>query len=304
MSDLLISIIFSLIAAFAWGLNSHVVRKGMQNNHPMLAMVMRALGAFPILILISIIISGITSITVYFKDDILVLVLLTSVLIVLGDGAFLYALKYYPVKIMTPIASIYPLITTFILIITGTEEINSTIIIGTILIIIGVVIVTNGARNDNSDDKTDFNIKIILLGFFAAISWGTSIFFVRIILEFEGTDSIGLTGIRTLFMGLIGLIYAISNKNVRQLYIQQDRESKKKTAKLMFISGVIGWVIGASSFFYAIQKIGAAIPTPITSTNPIISVVFGKFFGIEDINKQQFLGIVFSVIGTITIVIQ
>lgn len=293
-----------MLAALVWGLNSHIVKKGMRNNHPMIAMVLRALGAFPILIIISVILSGTKSLTIYFTEDILPLILFTSTLIVLGDGAFLYSLKYYPVKIMTPIASIYPLVTTIMLVLTGTEEISSTIIFGTILIIIGVIIVTNGARNDKNGDGSGFHINMLLLGFFAAGAWGISIFFVRRILEFEGTDSIGLTGIRTLLMGLIGLFYVLSNKNVRQSYKLQEREEKLKTAKFMFLSGILGWVIGASSFFFAVQQIGAAIPTPITSTSPIISVVFGKIFGIENINKQQFLGIIFSVLGTITIVIQ
>lgn len=293
-----------MLAALVWGLNSHIVKKGMRNNHPMIAMVLRSLGAFPILIIISVILSGTKSLTIYFTEDILPLILFTSTLIVLGDGAFLYSLKYYPVKIMTPIASIYPLVTTIMLVLTGTEEISSTIIFGTILIIIGVIIVTNGARNDKNGDGSGFHINMLLLGFFAAGAWGISIFFVRRILEFEGTDSIGLTGIRTLLMGLIGLFYVLSNKNVRQSYKLQEREEKLKTAKFMFLSGILGWVIGASSFFFAVQQIGAAIPTPITSTSPIISVVFGKIFGIENINKQQFLGIIFSVLGTITIVIQ
>ena len=105
-------------------------------------------------------------------------------------------------------------------------------------------------------------------------------------------------------MGLIGLFYVLSNKKVRDSYKSQEMGEKRKTAKLMFLSGILGWVIGASSFFFAVQKIGAGIPTPITSTNPIISVVFGKLFGIENINKQQFIGIIFSVLGTIIIVIQ
>lgn len=304
MAELLVSILFSMLAAFVWGLNSHIVKKGMKNNHPMIGMVMRSVGAFPILIIISYFVSGIESLTIYLTGEILPLVILTSSLIVLGDGAFLYALKYYPVKIMTPISSIYPLVTTGILILTGTEIIGPTIIVGTVLIIIGVIIVTNGARNEKNGDGSGFHLNMLLLGFFAAGAWGTSIFFVRKILEFEGTDSIGLTGIRTFLMGLIGLFYVLSNKNVRNTFKSQEKEEKRKMAKYMFLSGIFGWVIGASSFFFAVQNIGAAIPTPITSTNPIISVVIGKLFGIENINKQQFTGIIFSVLGTIIIVIQ
>ena len=49
----------------------------------------------------------------------------------------------------------------------------------------------------------------------------------------------------------------------------------------MGISGILGFVIGASALFLSVQSIGAGIATPISSTNPVVSVSIGIMFGWE-----------------------
>jgi drug/metabolite transporter (DMT)-like permease len=68
-------------------------------------------------------------------------------------------------------------------------------------------------------------------------------------------------------------------------------------------SGIVGWVLGASLFFFAVQNIGAGIPTPISSTNPIIASIIGSLFGIEQLSRKQFSGIMTVVLGIILIVV-
>ncbi|MCY3412276.1 MAG: DMT family transporter [Candidatus Heimdallarchaeota archaeon] len=300
MSDLfLLSIVFSILAAVSWGINSHIIKAGIRDENPFLAMVFRSIAAFILLTVGSIVIFGIDSVTMYFKPEILPLVLLTSLLVICGDGIFLYSLKLYPVNVMQPISSVYPLVTSFILLSTGIETVNIYIILGTILVILGVIYVTS---NIDGPMKTKIETKALIYGVITAIFWGTSIYFVRFILEFDGSNAIGLTGVRTMFMGLGSLLVFLLSPGEWQKYNNRERSSKLASIKYMFLSGIIGWVIGATLFFAAVQYIGAAIPTPITSTNPIIAVVIGKYLGIEKINGKQMIGILSSVLGTIIIV--
>ncbi|MFV2016556.1 MAG: EamA family transporter [Candidatus Heimdallarchaeota archaeon] len=45
------------------------------------------------------------------------------------------------------------------------------------------------------------------------------------------------------------------------------------------------------------------MPTPISSINPIIASLIGVSFGLEQIQKKQFIGIIVSVFGTIVILL-
>ncbi len=298
MSDLSLGVSLALLAALAWGINSHIMKIAMVGENPMRAIGVRSVFTFPLLIISVFLISGRDAITIYFSSDLSFLVLFTALLIILGDGLFLFGLKHHDVSSLLPIASIYPLFTVSILIITNTEDVGIMTVLGTVLIIIGVAIVTKYSGNDGK-----FSLQALFLGLGAGFCWGTSIYYVRIILENENTDAFGLTGIRTMYMGTIGYFIYLTSKEQRELQKTRSKSEKRTSVIFLGLSGLIGWVIGASAFFVAVQKIGAAIPTPISSVNPVIASLIGIGFGLERIRKKQFIGILFSVLGTIVILI-
>jgi drug/metabolite transporter (DMT)-like permease len=296
VNDYYLSVSLALLAAFAWGINSHIMKKAMIGENPMRAIGVRSAFTAPLLIGIIAVLKGTEAITIYFKANMSALVILTAILIIIGDGIFLFGLKHHDVSSILPIASIYPFFTVMILILTDTEDIGYFTVIGTLLIVLGVSIVTRYSNGDG-----DFSFQALLIGLGAGLCWGTSIYYVRLILEKNNTDAFGLTGVRTLFMGILGFIIYYSSKEQRNLQKLRPQKEKINSIKLLALSGLVGWTIGASAFFYAVQKIGAAIPTPISSLNPIVASVIGIGYGLEHINKKQFSGIICSVLGTIVI---
>ena len=267
----------------------------MVGEDPMRGMVLRTIFAFPILLTGVIIFKGFNHLKLYFSHDLFPYVILTALLIVIGDGAFLFSLKTYDVSQILPIASVYPLFTTLILVSTGTEPVSTQIYFGTAVIIVGVAIVTG------SKGKSRFSPKTVIYGIFIGLCWGSSIFFVRKILADPRTNPFALTGIRTLFMGIFGLlIYLVKSNQVKK--VKRDKGEIQNSIKFLALSGITGWVLGASLFFVAVQRIGAAIPTPITSTNPVFAGIVGTYLHLEQVNWVQFVGIICTVIGTIIIV--
>ena len=118
-----------------------------------------------------------------------------------------------------------------------------------------------------------------------------------------GAESISLTGIRIFFIGVIGLtLFLLSNRNLKD-YFDRPRQEKINSFVFLGLSGIIGWTIGASLFFFAVQNIGAGIPTPISSINPIMAVIIGSILGIEFITRKQSFGVLSCVLGTIVILI-
>ena len=253
MIEPLISAFFALIAAFCWGINSHIVRVGIKDENVFLGFFYRASFTFPILLLISFFISQPNILQVYFSfNEITLYIMISVILILIGDGFFMLALKEFPVNVIMPIAAIYPLITTVILIITGTENISHLVLFGTLFIIVGVSIVT---RYGNNNGKNPVSRKAIKFALISAFSWGTSVVFVTLILKNPGADPISLTGFRTLFMGIfaIGIYIFLINNNKK---VKRPKNEKIKSLSFMALSGVVGWVFGASIFFIAVQNIG------------------------------------------------
>lgn len=290
-----LSLLFAFFAALAWGMNAILIRLGMKGENHFHGLFIRSLFAFPILFGIVLIWKGTRGISVYFADPIIYYSLTSASLVLIGDSLFLIGLKHYSVNTITPISASYPLFTAITLILTGEENVGIFVIIGTIIVISGVAIVTS-----NDLTKT-FDRKALGIGLLTAACWGISIYFVRLVLERPGTDALGLTGLRMMVIGLTAiLIYRVGT---HQKIIEDTTSTRHRNSwKYMAASGFIGWVFGASFFFAAVQQIGAAIPTPISSTNPIIASIIAQLLGIDQLNFRQFLGILVTVLGVIVIV--
>ena len=107
MIEPLFSGTLAFLAAICWGANSHIVKKGMIGQDPMIGIAIRSSVTFPILTVIVLFWKGKEGILVYFESEILPIVIFTSVLIIIGDGLFMYAFKNYPVNLMLHIATVY-----------------------------------------------------------------------------------------------------------------------------------------------------------------------------------------------------
>ncbi|OLS21842.1 MAG: hypothetical protein HeimC3_33640 [Candidatus Heimdallarchaeota archaeon LC_3] len=298
MIEPLFSSLIALFVAFLWGINSHFVKKGMIGENVFSSLFFRSITAFPILIILGIYFSGLDVLLNYLSLDVFPFVFASIILLVIGDGIFAYSLKKYPVKVILPITSIYPLFTQIVLMITGQEFIGTSILFGTVIIDVGVFMVTRG------DSKNNIKAEAVIFGLIPAIAWGTSVAFVNYVLNsLPGAEPISLTGIRILFIGVIGLgLFFLSKNNVKK-YIERPREEKINSIFYLGLSGLIAWTFGATLFFFAVQNIGAGIPTPISSTNPIWAVLVGTLFGIEFITRKQMLGVFSCVMGTIIILL-
>lgn len=284
----------AIIASLAWGINAYFVKFGMKNQNPMFALFIRALFASPILILIAYFVGS--DLSVYFEGTTLIIVIISSIFIIIGDGLFMLTLKKYQVSLIQPIVSVYPLVTTIILVITKIEVIGFFVMIGTPILIVGVAVVSSSKNSGG----VKFELKGMIMALIVALFWGTTIFTVRFILLIPGTEAIGLTGIRVAQIGIGALIvYLFTRKSD-----SEDTDIfNKKSWMFMAISGILGFVIGASALFLSVQSIGAGIATPISSTNPVVSVTIGMMFGWEQKDMRKVIGTILSVIGTIIIIL-
>ncbi|MCY3409995.1 MAG: DMT family transporter [Candidatus Heimdallarchaeota archaeon] len=291
--DLLLGIVLALIASIAWGLNAIFIKRGVVDIDPYQGLFIRAIIGSPILIIISISLGN--DLRIYFDSSIIGLVILSSVVVVFGDALFMKSLQKYSVTIMQPITSIYPLITTLLLIISEIEVIGLYVLIGSPIIVLGVAIVSSAG---DTTGKRGLEMNALGMGLIIATLWGTAIFMIRFLLLIPEAESLGLTGVRVFIIAL-GAIIIYHFKPKQGIFNHPSRRS----ISYLSISGLLGFVIGAGSLFIAMKAIGAAITTPISSTNPIFVILFSMLFGMDKPDSRKIIGTVLSVIGTIIIVL-
>jgi len=305
MTAFALGIGLSFLAAFGWGIGFITYKLGVKSTDPLTATFLRGLVAIPLIITISVLLYGIESLTVFFKGEASLWLILSAITITLGDFFSLFSMKKLDASISQPISATYPLFTNIILLIGGIEKVTTQIITGTLLNVIGAGIISfqTNRKDENGLEKSQEekrnNLQGMIFAILAALAWGFTIVFTKILLSFDGINVIPMLGIRNGIMILIAGI-GISISYLRNKLNKIDKKlTSKKDLLFLILGGIVTWGAGGISFFTAVTLIGAARSTPISSISPFFVLLLGSVFLKEKISKLQLLGVVSIVCGSI-----
>jgi len=315
MPTFVIGVLLSLLAACAWGTALVIFKVGVKKVDAFVATYIRGLVAIPLLLILGLSINGTETYAKLFLYPNYIWLILGGISIAFGDFFSLFALRKIDVSISQPITAIYPIFTTFTLLIAKIENINLFIISGTLLITLGVMLISFFSQKDENNRLKKLNTteegeerndkKILPLGIslsvIAAVFWGIAIVFNRLILEDQSIDVLPLMGIRN---GIMVVIFALI-VFIRPLINKEKYKSRifapKKEAFILMGGGAISWCIGGVSFFTAVKLIGAGFSTPISSISPFIVMLLGGLFLKEKITYPQMIGVAIIVAGSIVL---
>ncbi len=297
----------SLLASLSWGVNSIIMKKASTTEEPGRALVLRSVSAAPALFILSLFFYEWSAITRMTEADVFWLMVGSATTVAIGDFSFIASLKKIPVTISLPIASSYPLFGAMFILALGLQPLDSFLVIwGTILIVFGVGLIAQQSSNNEEDvssSRSRWDWAGISLALFAAIFWGLSIMQLQILLKSPNVNGITLTFWRTLIIAMWGYgvhKYRIKSGNFEYAQTKQERDS---ATAYFLLSGILGWVIGAAAFMYAIQMIGALIATPLSATNTLIATLLGVTVLHEKVTILQLVGIIMVVIGSILVTV-
>ena len=314
--SLAVGIVLSFTAAVAWGTSLVIFKVGVRNTDPLNATYIKGLIAVPLLIIIALITFGSNSLLQIFRPPNHYWLIGAVITIALGDFFSLFALKKINVSISQPITAIYPLVTNLFLLFTGKEFINWLIIVGTLIIAFGVMVVSYFSQKDeevNSDDISEEEESLqeeknekkknmtfgIILSLLAALFWGLTIFFTKLILDDPQVEVVSMMAIRNGLMVVLAFIFALSRAIIKRKENGFNIFAPKKEALFLSIGGALAWCVGGMSFFTAVRKIGAGISTPLSSISPLIVLFLGVFLLKEKMTKKQLIGILFIFAGSL-----
>ncbi len=315
-----LGIALSFLAAFGWGTGYVLYKVGVRDIHPLFATFTRGLLAVPLLVIISITMYGIEAFRYFFIGIDLLWLIFAIITIAIGDVLSLFAFKRLDAAIAQPITAIYPVFTTLSLLIFSLEVITIIIIIGTLLNVLGVSVITFFKKKKNlplsllqetieevKEKDVTFTIQKtpiidpvgIVFALIAALFWGITIVFTKLLLEPETNFVIPMMALRNGVMTIVAGIIAFIVTQNKHLNLKDSFFPSKKSTIFLVIGGAVTWIAGGVSFFTAVTLIGAGRSTPISSLSPLIVLLYSFFFLKEKIRKQQIVGIVLIVIGSI-----
>jgi DME family drug/metabolite transporter len=294
-------------AALCWGSAGVLYKAIIKTEHSLfLSIVYRGIVAVPFLVILTVLTTGFNSLSILFQYDVLPVLLLSSLCVTLGDLFFFAALQKIDVSIAQPVAAIYPLFTIILLIVFGVEQVSLVVILATIILIIGIGLVSQ--KNDSSSEPTEAENSEIRLGLMisivAAIFWSFAILTLDHLLEIPGVEVFSLAtirfGILTVIMALCWVVFDKYQIHSRENMRSYERISMRD-GLIFGLTGILSWGLGAVTFFTSLELIGTSRATPISSINPIIAVILGIIFLKEKFSTLQTLGILLVCFGTIII---
>lgn len=304
-----IGVLLALLAAFCWGMGASLYKIVIKTEHSLfLTIAIRGSIAVPFIAIVTFFVNGFASLGILFTPDVLPILLISSVFVSIGDLSFFGSLQRMDVSKAMPIASIYPLFTAILLIFFGLETISPVVLIGIVILVVGLGFLAQQEK-ETTNSELGKDVKVGLgLAVVAAIFWSFGIYTLNLLLNFPEIDVYSLAtmrfGILTLLFVMLWSINAIYNYTQGKEDPASLAYITKKVGIVFGIGGILSWGIGAISFFSSIELIGAARATPISSINPLISVIIGIFMLKEKLKPLQAIGILLIIFGSIFVSIQ
>ena len=229
---------------------------------------------------------------------------------VLGDQIYIYSIEKIGASLAISISSAYPLITTLFSIIVLDEKITALIWAGTILIVIGLLVIRYDASKREASPKPqgaakgiskEDLLKGIALAAGASILWGVNIPFLKKIMQAGGWSSLEYYFLRAVIFVII--IWGI--RIVQHFWFPHTltplRKASLKAWGALLAGGCLALALGGLLFGLCVEVLPVSVVTPITASSPFITVLLARLIHNERLSKLQSLGVTLVITGALAV---
>lgn len=214
-------------------------------------------------------------------ESLLLVILAAIVGIGIGDSLLYKSFNYTEVSLASTIAYIYPLFTVLIEVLLLGETFYSIYLIGTVLIVCGVILVLYKRRVNKVT-----SIKGYTLAFIVAIAWAVGASLVGV-----GLNNISVILANVLRFPIIFLFLFLLSEPKKRWNL------RLKDLILLSSSGILGLVIGGITFLFSVQLIGTSRAVPLSSSSPLWISLMSLFILKEKVTFRLIIASIFVVIG-------
>jgi len=219
--------------------------------------------------------------------------LIGSTLIGLGLGDLLYfrSMKLIGLARAMPISSTYPFFTLVLALLFLAEQFAWTIVGGAVLISVGTYLLAFPRGSGRVEGATTQGMEFtgVALALASAACWAAGTVMLR--LGLEGASIVVANSIRMPL--LVTVLFAIL---FQRREIGQVREYGLRSLGITLLAGTIGTGLGTFTFLAALQRVGAAKTSILTSATPLFGVPFSLILG-EKLTPRTVVGTFLTVAG-------
>ena len=290
-----LGILMSIVTACCWAASPILLKRGMGGLSFLEVNAIRSFGSFGVLLSIGLMTDP--GALVWNAPGVLFLVILANTLFgnILGDILYFAAIRHLGVSRAVPITSAYPLIVTAVSAFFFGESITWNIILGTVLVILGVVLLRFEVRGA---DRPAMAARGFLCALGAALAWGLTVPLTKYLL-LKGVPGITIAFWRSIFLiGCTWTHWAVGTKGENRSRI---KDVSRRSWIAILGAGAFGLGIGVYTFTWAVTLIPLSIVTPITGASPLLTALFGIFVMHERSTAAQWTGIALIVAGSLAV---
>ena len=199
--------------------------------------------------------------------------------LILGGAAYMKGLENISVSRFIPILFTFPLLTILLSALLLKERIRPEVVAGTILIVVGIWILSRG-----KSIKGEKNIKLgISVAVLAAFLYSFSIVATKTGLKDVDPFQSALISMPVPLL-LLYLYYSM-NEGAKTIF-----KFKKEAYILLGLGGIVGMGFGSYFFFVSLTLIGAAKATGLAAITPVLSSLIALATLKEKLNMALLLG--------------
>jgi len=227
--------------------------------------------------------------------NITVLALLTITVIstfIIGGLLFIKAIRLAGVSVVAPITSTTPIFTLILAAVFLSEVVTHTLIIGTIIIFIGVILLSI-QKNVDETKRKNFR-KGIFYTLIIAVIWSVSPILLKYVLAY--TDVTTVNTIRIIIHVILVSIILASQKKLLSSFKIKTRDAVSITNV-----GVFSFFLTVIFYLGSMDLIGVSRATAISSIYPLFAFILAVTFLKEDFNYYKLIGTITIISGVILV---
>lgn len=282
--------LFALLAAVSWGFSDFFVAKASKTIGPVLSMLLIALLEWPVFIVFYLI-SG-----HHWEFNLIAITyaICAGIFFSLAGTFFTKGLVKGPVSLVSPIAGMYPLTTTIIVIAVFKAHLSLIDCIGIVMIVVGVTAASGLLSIDRDKRKITPGIKLAIL---TSCMWGLAFALLAQAINRFGWKNASLIEISSVavFMSIIAKFF----KKREVISIQRIKEGACN--KFLLLNTFIG-LLGFVAISVALSKStanGGAVATAISSSYPVITILLALKHFKEKVKPLALSGAFVGIAGVV-----
>ena len=281
---------FALLAALCWGFADFIWAKAAKNIGPALSIALAGVLEAPLVVIFYLL----SNHHWIFNGTAFIFAAFAGLIFTVGGSLFFIGLEKGPVSLVSPLASMYPLITTIIAIVVFKSHLTSEELVGIIIIVIGIFLTSGIVTAKKEDLKLNYGVKLALI---TACLWGVAFSLLGQAISRIGWLNATLLEICFGTVCLPFLLPLIKRKED----VSVKNVSKNLRNTYVLLATIIN-LVGFFSLNFAISKSTSndgAVAAAISACYPIITIVLALKHFKENIKPAAIIGVLLGISGIV-----